>query len=191
MNILDLIPVEIFVHDIGKPEHDEYIKSGNYYEHYYELSKKYQPKSILEIGVRYGYSLCSMVAGSIDTINYVEGWDNDTYEHNALDIAKINLKYILQYKGEINLKNIDSHTVHLLDRVYDLVHIDGDHGYYGKLMDLELVKNNCKVLIIDDYYHIPEVGAAVDWFVGENKNIIEETEIINSIRGTYVIKFKI
>ena len=71
-NILDLIPADIFALELGIPEHDEYIRSGNCYEHYYELAKKYKPESILEIGTRYGYSLCSMVGGSMDTVKYVE-----------------------------------------------------------------------------------------------------------------------
>jgi len=189
MSILDLVPVEIFVNDIGKPEHDEYIKSGNYYEHYYELSKKYQPKSILEIGVRYGYSLCSMFAGSRDTVEYIEGWDNNTYEHNALEIARINLIFILHYKGRLVLKNIDSHSVQSLDRDFSLIHIDGDHGYYGKLQDLELVKNRCRVLILDDYNYIPEVHSAIDKFVNDNKNLMKNYYVIDSIRGTFVIEF--
>ena len=189
MNILELIPIEIFSNDIGKPEHDEYIKCGNYYEHYYSLSQKYKPESILEIGVRYGYSLCSMVAGSIDTVKYVEGWDNDSYSFQSIKIAKDNLVDHLQYKGTYKFMKADSHEV-ALNQHFDLIHIDGDHSYQGKLLDLELVKNICKTLIVDDYHHISWVGDAVNLFVAGNTHIIENTYIIDSIRGTFVIEFK-
>lgn len=189
-SILDLIPTDIFALDLGVPEHDEYIKSGNCYEHYYDLAKKYKPKSILEIGTRYGYSLCSMVAGSVDTVEYVEGWDDNSYNSNATKIAKINLKYILGYKNAYDFKCINSHDVKTLERNFDIVHIDGDHGYFGKLQDLNLVKNNCKVVIVDDYEYILEVHTATNEFLARNREIIKDWYIIDSFRGTFVIEFK-
>jgi predicted O-methyltransferase YrrM len=188
--ILDLIPTDIFALDLGVPEHDEYIKSGNCYEHYYELAKKYKPKSILEIGTRYGYSLCSMVAGSMDTVEYVEGWDDNSYHSNATKIAKINLKYILGYDKSWVIRIINSHEVKTLERNFDIVHIDGDHGYFGKLQDLNLVKNNCKVVIVDDYEYILEVHTATNEFLARNREIIKDWYIIDSFRGTFVIEFK-
>ena len=189
-SILDLIPTDIFALDLGVPEHDEYIKSGNCYEHYYELAKKYKPKSILEIGTRYGYSLCSMVAGSMDTVEYVEGWDDNSYHSNATKIAEINLKYILGYDKSWVIRIINSHEVKTLERNFDIVHIDGDHGYFGKLQDLNLVKNNCKVVIVDDYEYILEVHTATNEFLARNREIIKDWYIIDSFRGTFVIEFK-
>jgi len=189
-NIFDLIPADIFALELGIPEHDEYIRSGNCYEHYYELAKKYKPKSILEIGTRYGYSLCSMVAGSMDTVEYVEGWDDNSYHSNATKIAEINLKYILGYDKSWVIRIINSHEVKTLERNFDIVHIDGDHGYFGKLQDLNLVKNNCKVVIVDDYEYILEVHTATNEFLARNREIIKDWYIIDSFRGTFVIEFK-
>jgi len=190
MRIFDLIPEDIFIQDIGNPEHDEYIKSGNCYEHYYDLAKKYNPKSILEIGTRYGYSLCSMVAGSMDTVEYVEGWDDNSYNPKSIEFARINLTHILGYTNAYSFKCINSHNVKILDRQFDLVHVDGDHGYYGKLQDLDLIKNNCKVVIIDDYEYILEVHSATNDFLVRNKDLIKDWYVIKSLRGTFVIEFK-
>ena len=51
-SILDKVDNQFFI-EIDQEQHKSYIKSGNYYENYYALSSYYQPKSILEIGVRY------------------------------------------------------------------------------------------------------------------------------------------
>ena len=77
-----------------------------------------------------------------------------------------------------------------MERNFDLVHIDGDHGYFGKLQDLNLIKNNCKVVIIDDYEYILEVHSATNEFLARNSEIIKNWYIINSLRGTFVIEFK-
>ena len=168
----------------------EYITSGNYYEWYYSISKEIQPKSILEIGVRYGYSLCSM-ALACDKDIYLEGWDSvidlPECEHDILLIAEKNLRG-LGYNN-INLKNVNSHATSI-NRVFDLVHIDGDHSYEGKVADLNLVKNKTTFLIVDDYFHVNAVKRAVDLFVEQNLDIIESAELFDSFRGTAFIKFK-
>lgn len=190
MNILEILPIEIFKNDIGQPVHDVYIKSGNCYEHYYQLSQKYKPKSILEIGVRFGYSLSSMVAGSLDTVEYVEAWDMNAYEEDSLSVAKSNVVDILGYKGKHSFRHTDSHSVKKVIRKFDLVSIDGDHSYEGLLQDLELLKHNSKVMIIDDYTFIGDVKKATDDFISNNSDIVKNHYLIDSVRGTYIIEFK-
>ena len=56
-------------------------------------------------------------------------------------------------------------------------------------MDLDLVKNSCKYLIIDDYHHLPQVRMAVDFFMGQNQSIIKTAYVINSFRGTMFVEF--
>jgi len=168
----------------------EAIHSKNCYEWYYSISKSIKPKSILEIGVRYGFSLCSMALGC-DKDVYLEGWDNLNPEYvgdkQVLDYAVNNIESI-GYK--VNLKIIDSHDVDKMDITFDLIHIDGDHSYEGALSDMELVKHNTKYMIIDDYSFIPSVREAVDFFVENNKDIIRYTEFFDSYRGTFLIKMK-
>lgn len=179
----------LFFKELGVAGH-EYITSNNYYEWYYSLTKEINPESILEIGVRYGYSLCCMALACGKDV-YLEGWDSvDTLplvERDILDIAKENLKN-LGYNN-FNIITQDSHSVQKMPRKFDLVHIDGDHSYQGKIMDLDLVKNSCKYLIIDDYHHLPQVRMAVDFFMEQNQNIIKEAYIINSFRGTMFVEF--
>jgi predicted O-methyltransferase YrrM len=192
--ILELKPKSIF--DVVKPEfflelgttHDEYLKSNNYYEYYYAISKHYQPKKILEIGVRYGYSLGVMVSGS-NNIEKVVGIDCDDYEKNSLNVAEENIKKYIKTSLEYTFLNVDSHTITKFDDFYDLIHIDGDHSYEGKIKDLNLLKNSCKVAIVDDYNFLPQVRKAADEWVLNNSEIIKSYYILESIRGTLIIEF--
>lgn len=166
------------------------IDGRNNYEWYYSISRFVKPKSILEIGIRYGFSLCSM-ALACDKDVYIEGWDNidDSYENGDINVAKRNLE-LIGYENN-NIKFIDSHEVMEMNRDFDLVSIiDGDHSYDGALMDMNLVKNNAKFLVIDDYLFIDDVKRAVDDFILSNKNIIEYNKLFNSLRGTMLIKLK-
>ena len=99
-SIYDVVDKSFF---IEKDMNYDYLPPNcfDYYEIYYAISKYYKPSSILEIGVRYGYSLISMILGS--NVNYVEGWDIDLYHklHNetlkdSLNIITIGIGFIIQ-----------------------------------------------------------------------------------------------
>lgn len=185
-SIFDVVPSEFFL-ELGST-HDEYLKSNNYYEYYYAISKHYQPEKILEIGVRYGYSLGVMINGS-NVVKKVVGIDCDDYVKNSLSVAEENIKKHIKPNLDYTFLNIDSHTISKFDDTYDLIHIDGDHSYDGKIKDLDLLKNACKVAIIDDYNFLPAVRKAADDWMNENKNLIKSSYILDSIRGTLVIEF--
>lgn len=185
-SILDVMPQEFFF-ELGT-EHDEYLKSNNYYEFYYAISKFYKPKKILEIGVRYGYSLGVMIKGS-GLVEKVVGIDNDDYHQGSLSVAQNNLKKHVSSDLEYVFSNIDSHTIPKFDEYYDLIHIDGDHTYEGKLKDLDLLKNACKIAIIDDVYHIPDVSSAANDWMEKNKDIIKSSFLLDSMRGTLILEF--
>ena len=185
-SIFDVIPKEFFL-EVGT-HHDEYLKCGNYYEYYYGISKYYQPETILEIGVRYGYSLGSMIIGS-DNVKKVVGIDCDDYVSNSLNVAEENIKKHVTKNLDYIFLNIDSHTINKFDEKYDLIHVDGDHTYDGKIKDLNLLKNSCKVAIIDDYIHLPQVRDAANDWIEENSTIISKVYLLDSIRGSLIIEF--
>lgn len=186
--IFDVVDSSVFI-EKDDPRHNDYMHCKNYYEIYYAIAKYYQPKSILEIGVRYGYSLYSMIA-ACENLEYVRGYDIDEYDKDSIEVANKNISNVISKEIDFKIENKNTQTSKKLRKKYDLIHVDGDHSYNGKLHDLELVKNNCKVLIIDDYNHIRDVKSAVDKFVPENEDIIEKNFLIGSMRGTYIIEFK-
>jgi cephalosporin hydroxylase len=166
----------------------DYITCRNYYEIYYAIAKHYQPESILEIGVRYGYSLYSMMVAS-ERLNYVRGYDNDNYNADSVERANANISAVISEKIDFKVENLDTQNIDKLDRFYDLIHIDGDHSYEGKVHDLNLIKGSCKILIVDDYNNFDSVKNATNDFVNQNEDIIKNKFLINSLRGSYIIEF--
>ncbi len=72
----------------------------------------------------------------------------------------------------------------------DLIHIDGDHSYEGKIQDLNLLIGACNVAIIDDYGGgLPDVRRAADYWIEQNSTIIKNYFTLESIRGTLIIEF--
>ena len=190
-SIYDVVDKSFF---IEKDMNYDYLPPNcfDYYEIYYALSKYYQPKSILEIGVRYGYSLYSMVCGS-DVIENVAGYDleetlngyhlpNNLNYHNKskFEIVQENFDLFCNKKINLNLKYVNTQKINELNDYYDLIHIDGDHSIEGKLHDLEITKNKCKVVIIDDYALHSNVRQGVDIFLNNNQNSFKNVYFVNS-----------
>lgn len=188
VSIFDAIDTSVFI-ERNDPRHNDYMHCGNYYEIYYAISKYYQPKSILEIGVRYGYSLYSMMAAA-DNLTYVRGYDIDEYDAGSVEEANKNISKVISSNIDFQIEFKDSQKISELSKDYDLIHIDGDHSYDGKMHDLNLTRGTCKVLIIDDYNHIGEVKSATNKFIEENSKIISKHFCISSMRGTYIIEYE-
>lgn len=185
-SIFDFIDESFFI-ESGVECH-EYIKSRNCYEVYYAISKYFQPKSILEIGVRFGYSLGAMIVAS-DNIENAIGYDIDQYDKDSTITASTNIKKIIK-NINLSIQFVNSQEISVLDRYYDIIHIDGDHSYDGKMHDLNLTIDKCRVVIVDDYHFIEWIGRACNSFAEKHKDKIQETIVIDSFRGTFIIIYK-
>ena len=182
-SIHDVIPSEFFT----KYDNYDYIWCGNYYEIYYALAKLVNPKSFLEIGVRFGFSFLPLMIGG-DRLEYCLGYDNEEYGNNQIAIENISKYYHGNAKFEILKMN--SHEIKSLPQFFDVISIDGDHCYDGKTQDLELTLDHAKYVIVDDYDYHPQVRVATDQFVINHKHKIESTHYIKSFRGTLIIVYK-
>lgn len=187
-SIFDVLPYEVFALERNAATMKECLDSNNCYEHYYNFTNEVKPKSILEIGVRHGYSLCSMFVGAQEQDVYLEGWDLEAYENNSQKIAEKNL--LLCGAKNYKLLICDSQKQTKIDKFFDIIHVDGDHTYEGALHDLELCTGKCKYIIVDDYTYYNEVKQATDFYIDKNQNIIQNTKFIDSYRGTMIITFK-
>lgn len=182
-SIHDVIPSEFFT----KYDSYDYVWSGNCFEWYYAISKVIQPKTFMEIGVRFGFSfLPSMIGGN--RLEYALGWDLETYGNNTIAIDNLTKYYTGPSKWEI--LHVDSQLQTELPLFFDLVSIDGCHEYDGKIHDLKMAMIKSRYVILDDYDYIPVVRQAVDYFIKEYKNNIEWNEYIPTFRGSQIIKFR-
>ena len=182
---------EIVVNPIEK---DQYRTCDyDYYKEKYEICLRFKPRTIAEIGVRYGYSLASFLFASpeaeaygYDMINGGNGGPQeiDTFEYVAPMLGK---NFPL---AKINLIHRNTQLMNLLDRSFDFVHVDGSHSEDHCTHDMETVFLTCPsrmVMLVDDYTYIDGVKRAVDKFLEKRSNEIESSEKIDGFRGNCII----
>jgi len=128
--------------------HQEALKTS-YYNFYQSYGAHYKPKSVYEIGVRAGYTAYYLLKGSGAT--KYRGIDLETYKIHSNDLA---LPLVRKVCKDSQIELGSSHALEKLDQLYDLIHIDGDHSFHGKVQDLELSLASLApggVIVVDDY----------------------------------------
>jgi hypothetical protein len=187
-------PMRAVVNPADLPIFGNHFGELTYYADYCGIGKKYGPKSILEIGVRYGYSGISLCAGSLmnpdnqgETVEYY-GMDWEGVGHPAgspadilalppLAVAQRNFLTLFGMPIELgflvvpilNLVNtqVDEWPEEVTGRTFDLINVDGDHSFVGALKDCWNcwpLLNPGGLMLIDDMC-FPEVNEAVRGFV--------------------------
>ncbi|MEZ5964212.1 MAG: CheR family methyltransferase [Planctomycetota bacterium] len=125
------------------------LYQDNYYPVYEALARYLQPRRILEIGTRFGYSLVPLVLGalaqrprhlqvlSID----MESYDN-AFPCSSQEVARRNFEACIgprcgDTEVEVDFVVGDSHAVQLPESWrFDLIHVDGDHSEQGAFLDI-------------------------------------------------------
>lgn len=182
-SIHNVIPSEFFT----RYDSFDYVWSGNCFEWYYAVAKTLQPKTFLEIGVRFGFSFLPTLIGS-DNLKYALGWDLETYGNN--EIARNNIGSYYKGNCKWEIERIDSQEQTKLPQFFDLVSIDGCHDYNCKVHDLKLCINSCSYVILDDYDYHRDVRESTDFFLKEYSEYVEWNLYIPTFRGSQLIKFK-
>lgn len=144
------------------PERIEQYKE--YYSIKYMICKLCQPKKIIEIGVRCGYSAWAFLQACPDA-EYI-GIDANNGTHGGqggeggvyFEWAQKILKPYNANFWELDTQKRLQLPAGCLGA--DLAHIDGDHTQSGCLHDLELT-SKCKYQLVDDYDYIKEITNAV------------------------------
>ena len=124
-----------------------------------KLSKRYEPISYLEIGVREGDSLRAVLKGHhpsrivlCDTWKDFYGGTNRGSGHHIERLLKD-----LKYKGFLTIFSESSHTaIPKIRDTFDMITVDGDHTYNGALTDLRTcwsILNTDGILVFDDVIH--------------------------------------
>lgn len=169
--------------DIKNPHYLE----GITYPVYYEIGAALKPKSILEIGVRFGYSLASLSSGAGITTD-IFGID---YESYALDSVAIATKSLKSLGIEANIIYGNSHHFDVEKsfgrKQFDLVHIDGDHTTNGALIDISKYSMYTNKILVDDVSDA-RVWHAVAAFVASKDDPVSVT-YIKSSTGFVLIEY--
>ena len=163
-----------------------------YYNMKYHLCKSLEPKSILEIGVRYGYSAMAFLSASPDA-SYT-GIDNDSTVSGGVPGAIEYARYALKdYNTELIIANtqiMDMFPAAEGNKIYDLIHVDGQQDGDGTCHDLELALRQGRYIWVDGYFWSRENLLAVTYFLQKYKMCIDYAVTIPGYAGEMIIKVK-
>lgn len=163
------------------------------YEKYYavkhRLCQQANPGTIVEIGVRAGYSACAFLQACPDA-HYI-GIDADNGKHGGAGEKP----YIPWAEKVLSEKGYDFRIAYPVDTQNldsmpsaDFYHIDGDHTAEGCMHDLDICYSSANpgaVLLIDDYDYIKTVKDGVDRWLSENPDVA--WQYVPSLRGEILI----
>jgi hypothetical protein len=145
------------------------FESESWYRAYavkYAICRAINPRSILEIGVRYGYSahafLCdgdaSYIGIDLDSAS-VNAMGEPTLEWAEAMLNRATMAYSLRFH-RMDTQQEDISTV--VNNPADFTHIDACHTYHGALRDMQAAwPLTNKAMLVDDYVGSPPVRDAV------------------------------
>ncbi len=160
------------------------------YDWKFRLARLIKPQSVLEIGVRYGYSAAAILAAS-PGCSYT-GVDADNGQHGgtvgaplwAADMLRRHfpgsMPRVLHLDTQVESPPFDA-------RSFDLVHVDGDHSYDGCLSDLRTAARlSRRWVLVDDIGHIDDVRRATADFLARTGH--DRLYFPDSLRGDCLIR---
>lgn len=164
---------------------DEWVP---YYRMKYSICKGINPDSILEVGVRYGYSAIAFLK-AVSSAKYI-GIDNDSDTFGGAKGALSWAKHITQsYNADFIIENTQN-----MDKFpgehWDLIHIDGQQDGDGTFHDLELAIRKATWILVDGYFWSDENMLASTHFIKKYSQFIEYALIIPGYAGDLLIKVK-
>jgi 2-polyprenyl-3-methyl-5-hydroxy-6-metoxy-1,4-benzoquinol methylase len=162
---------------------DEWV---SHYKMKWAISHLVKPKSILEIGVRFGYAAVAFLHGN-PAARYV-GLDLDTDSYGgskgAINWAK---KICRQFSADFVIA--DSQT---MDRLpggsYDLVHVDGQQDGDGTFHDLELAIKQARYVLIDGYVWTQINFTSINEFLFRHLDFFDFYGVIPGYSGELLLK---
>lgn len=153
------------------------FETEEWYQNYrnkFRIAQAFKPTTIIEIGVRYGYSAHAFLCACPEA-RYI-GIDADLPSLNAMgaptcDWAFGMLRLTIPPCPRLELIKVDSqkeNVTPLLPKA-EFVHVDANHSYKGATADMEALWPVCtQVMLVDDYVGTASVHDAVDAFVARH-----------------------
>lgn len=150
---IDIVP-SVSIDGVIRPGDDRLyfdpVLRQSYYNYYFSYGRHFRPTKVYEMGVRAGYTAHYIISGAAGSVRKYRGIDLESYLQGSNAHAMALLSKVCP---DASIANGSSHDLKRLDDAYDLIHIDGDHTYDGKLQDLQLALDSLAsegVIVVDD-----------------------------------------
>ena len=162
---------------------DEWI---DYYKNKCAISRILKPKSILEIGVGFGYAAAAFLNGSPASRYVGVDIDVDAYRRSkgAIKWAK---QITRQFKADLVLADPQFFD-RLPGGIYDLVHLDGRQDGDGSFRDLEVSIKQARYILLDGYFWTPVNYAAANEFIYRYRDLLDFYGVIPGYAGELLMK---
>ena len=170
-------------------------EARRYYETKHRIAERLQPRSIVEIGVRAGYSAYAFLHACPKAYFLGIDWGIkgafDEANRNEVAFCSNNVERLMSEFPSFRMIWNNSHHLGGIPAapgggVYEFAHVDADHSYEGCTADLKLTKD-CKWVLVDDFDVGPEVrGACRDWLLAHPE--LKAEYIPDGFRGQLLIE---
>lgn len=158
----------------------------DYYRLKWSIARVLQPASILEVGVRYGYSAAAFLNGSPGS-QYV-GIDLDSDNFGGVKGAMLWAKEITrQFHSEFIVADTQA-MVRFPGDTYDLIHLDGQQDGDGSWHDLQLALKQARWILVDGYFWTSRNFLAISHFLHRFRDVIRLYGVIPGYAGELLIR---
>jgi SAM-dependent methyltransferase len=159
-----------------------------YYRMKAAIAHVLQPETILEIGVRFGYSGAAFLHGAPRARYTGIDLDTDTFggEKGAISWAH---RILPADRSELVVADTQK-LQRLPGGIYDLVHVDGQQDEAGTFHDLVLAVRQARYILVDGYFWTRENFTAANEFLWRFREDLEYYLVIPGYAGEMLIKVK-
>jgi len=160
----------------------------DYYKTKFAISKILKPSKILEIGVRFGYSISAFLNASPKA--KVLGIDNNTDSFGGIQGA---LYWAKKRLSDYNFDILEANSQNLKEfpgGFYDLIHIDGQQDGNGTFHDLCIAVKQAKWILVDGYFWTNDNFRETNEFLIRYKDAIDFSIALPGYAGEMLFRIK-
>lgn len=174
--------VTAFAQDPLKQNFDDWVA---YYRLKWAIARVLQPRRILEVGVRFGYSAAAFLDASPGA-TYL-GIDNDSETYGGHKGA---IQWARQITSGADAKYLIADSQQLAEfpgGAYDLIHIDGQQDGVGSIQDLRKALGRAKYILVDGFFWTRENFLHISDFLYRYRDLLESIVVIPGYAGELLI----
>ena len=161
----------------------------NYYRMKWAIARTLQPASILEIGVRYGYSAAAFL-DACPNAEYL-GIDIDSDDFGgAKGAIQWAAKITAGYKAKFLVADTQKMT-QFPGTVYDLIHVDGQQDGDGSFHDLQLAIRQGRFVLVDGYFWTQQNFHSINEFLFTYRDLLDYYVVVPGYAGELLIKSRL